>query len=77
MGTMDSKRVLVRSIYMGKDGSCGYITGKEYEIYVTWYAHFSLMVYPKDTTTGARSVPYSNLATFMDNWPTITLIKTI
>lgn len=71
----DEKRVLVKGIYWGVDGIRGYNTGLAYEIYITWYNNFVLLIYPKNKGTGAENREYINLATFLKDWPTITLIN--
>ncbi len=57
--------ILMNAQFIGQDGSCGYVAGGLYDIYISHKTSENIIVKRKD---GNGVVEYSNMEKFLQNW---------
>lgn len=68
------KSIIVKAIFRGQDGSCGYETNKEYELLVDHSKDTDLWI-QNNNTDGYRGedgyCEYGSVISFFENWDNI------
>jgi len=68
------KKVIVKAIFKGQDGSCGYKHNSEYEL--TMWQHNNVIEIERYNDDNGNC-EYSTVLTFFDNWDCVRVIKHI
>lgn len=62
--------MIVTAVFIGKDNSMGFRTGREYQIKILKRVHNNVVIRYQNNI-----IPYSNIITFLKNWTEINSLK--
>jgi len=63
----------VKATFIGKDGSRGFVKGKEYTLKLSKYPTDGSLL--ADDTNGVSYCEYSSFITFLNNWENVRTVK--
>lgn len=59
------KLLNIKAVFLGRDGSCGFRTGKEYDL---WMFERNDKIYISRRSMDAMAIPYDTMAAVRKNW---------
>lgn len=72
---MEKGQTIVKAIFKGQDGSCGFKTGREYTLQITHeikrYLSIESINPPQSIGLETHYCDYSSVISFLDNWDNI------
>lgn len=71
----------VKAIFRGRNGSCGFITAREYEFNIAWQPKnhdikepIHILQWCDDCQTHHTRVAYESIISFLNNWDNIRIV---